>query len=180
MAGGIPTATNVDHVCYTVPDLDAAVSFFVDVIGAELVVRDGPYVDEGGTWMYDHLRMHPRSSLNAALLRLGPTITLELYEVSAPDKRSDHPRPQDNGAPHLSFHVGDVDAAYEYLRGHGLTMHGEPSTHEDGPFVGCRWVHFEAPWGLVLEVVNWPSAMPYESTTDARLARPAWTWDERP
>jgi len=34
---GVPTARSVDHVAFTVPDLDEAIRFFVEVIGGEHV-----------------------------------------------------------------------------------------------------------------------------------------------
>ncbi|MBV8886414.1 MAG: VOC family protein [Chroococcidiopsidaceae cyanobacterium CP_BM_RX_35] len=34
---GIPTARNVDHVGLTVPDLNQALTFFVDVLGADVL-----------------------------------------------------------------------------------------------------------------------------------------------
>lgn len=45
---GIPTARNVDHVGVTVPDLDGAVSFFVDVLGCEVIYRTVPFSDPEG------------------------------------------------------------------------------------------------------------------------------------
>jgi catechol 2,3-dioxygenase-like lactoylglutathione lyase family enzyme len=176
----IPTATNVDHVAITVPDLDEAVRFFVEVIGAELILREGPFEDSETDWMHQQLRMDPRASLTAALLRLGPTLTLELYGVHSPRQRQEQPQPDDVGGMHLSFHVTDLEQAAEYLREQGLTVHGEPVHHEQGNLAGCRWLHFEAPWGLVLEIVSWPAgSMPYESTTSARIAPPCADWQAR-
>lgn len=178
---GIPTATNLDHVCLTVPDLDEAVDFFVDVIGAELIFREGPFVDPETDWMHEHLRTDPRASLMAALLRLGPTTTLELYGIDSPRQRTELPRPDDVGAVHLSFHVRDLDQARAYLEEKGLTLHGEPTHHEEGNLAGARWQHFEAPWGQVLEIVSWPTGpMPYERSTSARLAPTRSDWEARP
>lgn len=161
----IPSLVKTDHVGFVVPDLQDAVSFFVDVIGASVVFMLGPYEaedEDGGTnWMYDQLRLHPRSTLHAALLRLTPELGLELYEVDAPGQRSDHVRAYDIGAPHLAFRVDDFDAAYAYLqKADGITIHGEPQAPDDGELAGMRWLHFETPWGLVLEIDEWP-ASPY-------------------
>jgi catechol 2,3-dioxygenase-like lactoylglutathione lyase family enzyme len=157
----IPSLIKADHVGFVVPDLHEAVTFFVDVIGASVVFMLGPYEaedeDDGKNWMYEQLRVHPRSTLNAALLRLTPELGLELYEIDAPDQRTEHVRPYDIGAPHLSFRVKDFDAAYRYLRQvDGITIHGEPQAPEDGELAGMRWLHFETPWGLVLEIDEWP------------------------
>lgn len=153
--------TAVDHVCFTVPDLDQGISFFEEVIGARLVVRLGPFSAEdepdGRNWMYEQLRVHPSATLHAALLTLGGDQGIELYEVDAPDQRTDHVRPHDIGAPHLSFRVADFDAAYETLLAEErVTIHGEPQAPDEGPLAGMRWLHFETPWGLVLEIDEWP------------------------
>lgn len=176
----IPTLTNLDHVCLTVPDLRQAVDFFLDVFGGEEVLVAGPYEDPETDWMAEHLRTHPRASLRAGLVRMGPTLTLELYEIDAPDARKQAPGTDDVGYVHLSFRVGDLDAARAYLVDRGLTMHGDPTTEGEGsPLEGCRWQHFEAPWGLHLEIVQWPGSMPYEAETDARLTPAFPAWDNR-
>ncbi len=154
--------TAVDHICFTVPDLDAAIAFFEEVIGAHVVYRRlGPFSAEteadGRNWMYEQLRVPPDSTLHAALLRLGTDQGIELYEVDAPDQRTDHVRPHDIGAPHLALRVADFDAAYaSLLEEDRITVHGEVQAPDEGPLAGMRWVHFETPWGLVLEIDEWP------------------------
>ncbi len=164
----IPTLIKADHVGFVVPDLDEAVRFFVDVFGASVVFRLGPFADDPGeSWMYEQLRVHPESTLNAALLALTPNLGLEFYEIDAPDQRPEHVRPHDIGAPHLSFRVGDFDAAYAYLQQvDGITLHGEPQAPDEGDLAGMRWLHFETPWGLVLEIDEWPLS-PYPDDAGA-------------
>jgi catechol 2,3-dioxygenase-like lactoylglutathione lyase family enzyme len=161
----IPTLMRTDHVGFVVPDIDEAIRFFVDVLGAELLFELGPYsVQDGNTdegWMYKQLRLHPKSRLKAALLALTPGLGLELYEIDAPDQQSDHVRPYDMGAGHLAFRVADFDAALDYLRQvDGVTIHGETQSPDDGHLAGMRWLHFETSWGLVLEIDEWPRS-PY-------------------
>ncbi|MDQ1548451.1 MAG: hypothetical protein QOD27_109, partial [Microbacteriaceae bacterium] len=57
MTSGIPGLRGTDHVGFTVPNLDQAERFFVDVIGWTLVYSLGPYShqDEGDDWMLEHL-----------------------------------------------------------------------------------------------------------------------------
>lgn len=158
--------TAVDHICFTVPDLEEAIGFFEEVIGARVVFRRlGPFSAkgeaDGGNWMYEQLRVPPDGTLYAALLALGPDQGVELYEVDARDQHTDHVRPHDIGAPHLAFRVQDFDAACEaLLQEERVTVHGEPQAPDEGPLAGMRWVHFETPWGLVLEIDEWP-ASPY-------------------
>ena len=43
--GVLPGLRGIEHVGLTVPDLDAAVGFFVDVLGCEFVFGDVPFAD---------------------------------------------------------------------------------------------------------------------------------------
>jgi catechol 2,3-dioxygenase-like lactoylglutathione lyase family enzyme len=69
---GIPTARNVDHFGYNVPNLDEAIDFFVEVLGAEEAFRWGPMADR--TTIHDQCRpgsdLCPQSSLSNRL-RMG-------------------------------------------------------------------------------------------------------------
>ena len=47
MAAGLPGLTGVDHIGFTVPDLDQARAFLVDVLGCELMYTLGPFQREG-------------------------------------------------------------------------------------------------------------------------------------
>jgi len=70
----------------------------------------------------------------------------------------------------------------EYLRKQpGVTVQGDPETIEDGgPIHGDRWVYFQTPWGMQMEVLHMPKGMPYEQHTSARLYGPAPSWDAQP
>src|ERR1700730_9452410 len=104
-SAGIPTARNVDHFAITVPDLDQAIQFFVEVLGCEMVYKLGPTQDTEGSWMQERLNVHPRATLHFVMLRCGPNINLEVYEYSAPDQRRELPRNCDWGASHMAFYV---------------------------------------------------------------------------
>lgn len=174
---GIPTATNVDHVAYTVPDLTEAVDFFVDVLGAELLYRLDSVRDDESDWMRRQLDVHPRAHARIAMLRLGPVSNVELFQYEAPDQNRQIPKNSDHGGHHLAFYVQDVDAAAEYLRAQpGVTLMGEPQTIEDGPIAGDRWLYFRTPWGMQMEVLNMPQGMPYERDTSARRFGPCASW----
>lgn len=177
---GIPGGRAVHHIAYTVPDLEQAVDFFVDVIGAELVYRLGPVEDPDGDWMSRKLNVADDASVRIAMLRLGPVTNLELFEYSAPDQRRSLPRNSDWGGHHLAIYVDDVDKAVEYLRDQpGVRVLDDPETIVDGPIAGDRWVYFVTPWGMHLELINMPAGMPYERQTSARLYTPDQTWRNR-
>jgi hypothetical protein len=48
--GGLPGRMAVDHVGYTVPDLDKALDLFVNIFGCRLIFQGGPYDDAGYIW----------------------------------------------------------------------------------------------------------------------------------
>ncbi|MEV5886361.1 nitroreductase/quinone reductase family protein [Streptomyces sp. NPDC052020] len=175
----LPGARAVHHIAYTVPDLEQAVSFFVDVLGAELAYRLGPVEDPEGDWMTRKLGVHPRASAHIAMLRLGPVTNLELFEYTAPDQDRGRPRNSDWGGHHFALYVDDVDKAADYLREvPGVTILGEPETITEGPIAGDRWVYFTTPWGLHMELINMPEGMPYEETTSTRLYHPVERWGD--
>jgi catechol 2,3-dioxygenase-like lactoylglutathione lyase family enzyme len=178
-ARGIPTATNVDHIAYTVPDLEEAVRFFVDVLGADLLYREDT-VRADDDWMREALDVHPRATADIAMLRLGPVTNLELFQYAAPDQNPTGPRNSDVGGHHLAFYVRDIDAATEYLRRRpGVRLLGDgPRTVTSGPIAGDRWLYFLTPWGMQMELISLPDRLPYEDGTPHRRFGPRASWSE--
>jgi len=176
--GGIPSATHVDHIGLTVPDLDEAVAFFVDVLGCELAYELGP-IEREDDFFERQLGVHPRASMRVATLRCGPVTNLEVFEYTAPDQKTKLPKNSDHGGHHLAFFVTDMKAAVAYLREQpGVTVLGDPQT-DSGLIEGNEWVYFLAPWGLQMEVRRWGRGQPYEKTTGVRMFGPEPTREVR-
>ncbi|MBH1938905.1 VOC family protein [Streptomyces sp. AV19] len=170
------TPAAAHHVGCTVPDLEQAVAFFTDVLGAQLAYREGPYEDPGGDWMRRQLGVHPRSAVRIAMLRLGATLNLELFQYEGPGRRREMPRNDDWGGHHLALWADDFDASVRRLAATpGVRLLGEPQRVGEGPIEGTRWVYFTTPWGMHLELVHAPEGQPYERDTAVRLFRPART-----
>jgi catechol 2,3-dioxygenase-like lactoylglutathione lyase family enzyme len=144
----------VDHVAVTVPDLDAAAALLVEVFGAEELYRRRYAPPLGSDEMAVQYGAHVEASYRLAKLRLAGT-DVELFEYTAPDQRTDHPRNADVGGGHLGLRVADVDAAVALLA-------DEPRVRVLGavrqiapphPLAGRRWVYLVTNWGLQLELV---------------------------
>lgn len=153
--GPLPGLRYVDHVAFTVPDLDQAARFFVDVLGAEELYRSQRGPD--AAFMPENFRMPADSALELTMLRLPPNLNVELFQWSGSDLRTERPRHGDAGGHHLAFVVDDVDAAADYLRTvPGVDLLGEvKQVAADSPRVaGNRWTYFTAPWGLLIELVD--------------------------
>jgi len=100
----MPGMRGLDHLGLTVPDVDAAVDFFCDVLGCEELYTLGTFKVEEGDWMTEHLNVHVRAEItNIRMIRIGQSANVELFEYEAPDKREELPRNSDNGAGHLCF-----------------------------------------------------------------------------
>jgi glyoxylase I family protein len=173
----IPTATNVDHVGWTVPDLEAGVDFLVNVLGGEEIFRAGPFSDPSGEWMTDHFAVHPRASTRVVMVRLGSTQVVELLAWDSPDGPGVWPMPSALGATHLAISVGDIGAAMEYLEGHGCVAYGGPLLLEGVPQAGVTILQMQTPIGLWLELFSYPDQeLPYERSTAVRLLPRAEEW----
>jgi catechol 2,3-dioxygenase-like lactoylglutathione lyase family enzyme len=162
MGSGLPGLTRLDHVGFTVPDLAAARRFLVDVLGCEYMYSLGPFHDDVGDWMTEHLGVHPRAVMEQLhFFRCGGQAIFEVFEYAAPDQVDRPPRNSDVGGHHLALYVEDLDAAVAYLRDAGVTVLGDP-TSSRGPSEGQRWVYFLSPWGMQFELVSYPDGKAFD------------------
>lgn len=169
----LPGLTGTEHIGFTVPDIEEAHRFFVDVIGAEYVYTLGPYQHEDD-WMQERLGVHPRAvmrELRFYRCKTGPNFEVFQYETPSDQPQAPQPLNSDIGGHHLAFYVEDLDAAVAYLREQGVDVMGEPtasSRHSEGQ----RWVYFRAPWGMQMELVSFPNGKAYENYTEVKLWHP--------
>ncbi len=171
--GGLPGLRGADHIGFTVPDLEEAVDFFVDVLGCEPFYELGPF-ESDDDWMARHLNVHPRTVMKKLrFMRCGNGSNFEIFEYSSPDQNRAQPKNSDIGGHHLAFYVDDMDAAVAYLKAKGVRVLGEPTVRTQGPSGGQSWVYFLAPWGMQLELVSYPEGKAYERDFDGRLWHPA-------
>lgn len=170
---GIPGLRGTDHIGITVPDLDVAERFFVDVLGAVPVYTLGAKRDDEGDWMQTQLGVHPRTVIREIrFFRLANGSNIELFQYDAADGQAPQPRNSDIGGYHLALYVDDMDAAVEHLRAHDVEILGEPVASV-GASEGQRWLYFRSPWGLQFELVSFPHGKAYESSSPVTLWHPS-------
>jgi glyoxylase I family protein len=161
---GLPGLTGVDHIGFTVPDLEAATRFLVDVLGCEYLYTLGPFEHEDD-WMQEHLGVDPRAVMRRLhFFRCGSAAIFEVFQYEAPDQATRPPRNSDIGGHHVALYVDDLDTAVAHLRAHGVEVMGEP-TRSTGPSEGQRWVYFRAPWGMQFELVSYPGGKAFDRRT---------------
>jgi catechol 2,3-dioxygenase-like lactoylglutathione lyase family enzyme len=171
-ARGIPGLRGTDHVGFTVPDLDQAHEFLVDVLGCEQIyVLGAKQADDD--WMHAHLGVHPRTVIREIrFYRLGHGANFEVFLYESADGQGPQPRNSDIGGYHFAFYVDDLDRAVDYLLAHGVEVMGQPTASKQAA-EGQRWVYFRSPWGLQFELVSFPHGKAYENGADRLLWHPA-------
>jgi glyoxylase I family protein len=150
----------VDHISWTVPDLEAALRFYCDVVGARELYRMGPLdaddlpVDgDGRDWMASHVNV-AGASLTLAMLQLPCGTGFQLAHYAKPASATEMPpRNCDRGGHHLGLKVADVLAATAYLVAHGCTAM-DPIEIDAGPLAGKTNLYLLDPWGHQLELVD--------------------------
>lgn len=124
--------TNIDLVAVVVDAYDPAITFFVDVLGFELV-EDSPSTTGDG-----------RAKRWVVVRPPGAATGILLAQADG-DRQRAVVGDQFAGRVGLFLRVDDFDAAYERMRAAGVTFHGEPRHEPYGDVVvfedvaGNRW-----------------------------------------
>ncbi|MGJ8530758.1 MAG: VOC family protein [Alphaproteobacteria bacterium] len=176
----IPGMRGMEHVGFTVPDINEACDFFEKILGGvTLYTAATNFRVDDSNWMAEHLRVHPRSVITEfRYMRLGNGTNLEIFEYVSPDQNPTPPKNSDIGGHHFAFYVDDMDSAIAFLKENDVVVLGEPTAYEEGPNIGLTWCYFMAPWGLQLEIVSAPNGTVYDNAAkangDMRLFNPAF------
>ncbi|GAB2189247.1 VOC family protein [Sessilibacter sp. MAH2] len=170
----MPGMKGVQHIGFTVPSVDEAVTFFVDVIGCEAFHTIGPFGPFSDNWMTENLNVNKKAVIKVAqMVRCANGTNFEIFEYQSPDQKKEFVKNSDLGGNHIAFYVEDMDDAVKYLKSKGVRILGEPHLFTDTGMKGLTWVYFLTPWGQQLEIVSYPEGQAYEQSTNRRL------WDPR-
>jgi catechol 2,3-dioxygenase-like lactoylglutathione lyase family enzyme len=94
---GLPGLAGTHHVGFTVPDLEAATRFFVDVIGCVQVFEIGP-LESDDDWMQLHLGVDPRAVIRKLrMFRCKTGVSFEIFEYELEGASATPPRSSDVG-----------------------------------------------------------------------------------
>ncbi len=162
MSDSKPLFKRADHVSLTVSDIDEAVTFYTDVMGATLRYRMGPFdaaeiprMDDGRDWTDAHVNV-PDACLYIAMLKLCDNLDMELFQYDRPaDAKTTSPRNCDVGCRHICLEVEDVNVAIKYLDGHGCTPMEGPIVSDSGPGPDSLSWYVLDPFGNQMELVQY-------------------------
>jgi catechol 2,3-dioxygenase-like lactoylglutathione lyase family enzyme len=134
-------------VAVSTPDLDRLVTFYRDVMGAEVVYEGGW---SKGSAIIDEIVGLKDSACRQAMLKLGNAY-LEFFQYESPTPEPGDPeRPVCNhGYTHFCIDVTDIDAEYERLKAAGVRFNCPPPKFEGGPI---RATYGRDPDGNVIEI----------------------------
>jgi catechol 2,3-dioxygenase-like lactoylglutathione lyase family enzyme len=144
----------IDYFGLTVPDLEAAVAFFVGALGCHELYRLGPFQADDD-WMARRLGVDRAAIIPAiVVLACGTGSRLKLFHYAAPDQDTRLPRNSDLGGHHVAFYVEDMEQALRTVRSFGAEVLDQPTVMSDGPSAGETWAYVRTPWGSQIELVH--------------------------
>jgi catechol 2,3-dioxygenase-like lactoylglutathione lyase family enzyme len=139
------TITAMHHAALHVDDLDAALAFWTDVIGATLIQR----ADDVQGADADRITGYSNVSAAVAMVEIGAS-HLEIVTYRSPRLARSGSASRalaDRGWSHVCLLTDDIDAECARLAAAGCTIHSTPADIGDGP--AC---YLDDPWGNMLEL----------------------------
>ncbi len=141
------TIQRMDHVGINVDDLAAAIEFFV-ALGLELESE----AQVEGDWVGRVIGLDAVRAEIAMLQTPDGHSKLELVQFHSPPARDGDAHAPANtlGIRHVTFQVGDVDAAVATVQAHGGELVGEVENYEDI----YRLCYVRGPEGIIVELAE--------------------------
>jgi catechol 2,3-dioxygenase-like lactoylglutathione lyase family enzyme len=160
----------IDHVGLTVPNINQAIEWFEDILGAVAPLTFGPFQ---GAFLEGALNVVAGTQIDQITsLRIGRSANIELFEYESPGQRPDEPRNSDWSGHHVAFYVTDIEAAVEYMDSRGVHRLFGPFSLTDGPAAGQTINYFKTPWNSYIEFISYPNGMAYQQ---APGVHPLWS-----
>lgn len=162
----------INHVGVTVPDIEAATTFLIDALGAQVIYEShsASQPPAGSPDLDRSLNLATGTRLIAArMIQIGNGPDIELFQLQA-DEQREAARPSDFGLQHLAVYADDIEEAVRRFEAAGGSMFSQPSEilfpKEQGE--GNLFCYGQTPWGMMIEFITFPSAMSYENDTPLR------------
>lgn len=145
----------MDHVGFTVSDLDRSIEWYTRLLGEEPIMRkvwEPGYI--GGIVGY------PECSMDCAFWRLPNDLVLELIHYLAPATTTVDMETHNAGNGHLCLLTEDMERDYERMRGHAEFRSPAPIEVPWGPYAGGRVWYLRDPDGITVELIQSPPGGP--------------------
>ncbi len=156
--------TGIQHISYSVTNVDEARRFFVDVLGLTATpIRElsGERVEK----MFGLPGLHMRIA-NVILPDGG---NIELAEYVSPQGKEIDLSTYNAGLAHLALTVDDLQQVYEDLCEKGVHFVHAPLWAKEGALTGWGICHFYGPDGITVELMEPPRGVELDPATGFRL-----------
>jgi catechol 2,3-dioxygenase-like lactoylglutathione lyase family enzyme len=170
------TFRGIDHVGWTVPDLEAATQFLEQAFGAEVIYDSHPKTSppQAGACIEQQLGLPPGGQVvQIRLVRLANGASLELFEVARAPQQSPATI-VDLSFTHIGLYVDDLAAAMQRFEAAGGRLLSEPHALkgvEAGS--GNEFVYGHTPWGALVELLTYPAGVQLPTPSVPRWTPPA-------
>ncbi len=145
--------TGIDHMSYTVSNLERSLEFYVGLLGFEVL-----WQREITNQYFRDIVAFPDCVVKAAHLRVpGSTHKLELFEYTTPRGTPADVRTNNPGSSHVSLYVDDLHAAYEELTAQGVRFRSPPIAIDAGANDGSYALYMLDPDGITVELFQPPT-----------------------
>ena len=151
----ITGTTGLDHVGFSVLDLDRSITFYSLLLEREPIMRRRyPEQYVARVVGYDEIDM------DVAFFEIGDSgVVLELLEYRRPPCARVDMETYNVGNAHLCLIVGDLQAEYDRLLPHGIAFRSEtPVDIPIGPYKGGKACYLRDPDGISIELLEPPSS----------------------
>ncbi len=150
---GAAAVLAVDHVGFTVSDLDRSIDWYSTLLDEPPLLRrvwDESYIGD--------VVGYPGCRMDCALWRLPGGSMLELLRYEQPEGASVDMETFNAGNAHLCLQVADLDAQYRRLRAIAAFRSEQPVAIPAGPYRGGRVCYLRDPDGISVELIELPAA----------------------
>ena len=149
-SSNVPAVTGINHLSFTVANIEATLAFFCEVLGAELLSLSKAANPTGVRL----LTGVPEAEVRFAFLGFGMQ-RIELVEYSSPaDRQTFLPRPCDTGFAHLALNVTNVPMLIAKAAHYQFHPIGETIEMLGGVDKGKTATYLRGTDGLTLELIG--------------------------
>lgn len=152
--------TGIQHISYTISDIDEAVEFFVHKLG----LKATPVREVSGE------RVETIVGFKGLHMKISNVITpgngnIELIEYVKPSGTMLELATCNTGVAHLAFTVDDVEKTYQDLAARGVKFVSPPQWASAGALKGWGICYFRGPDGITMEIMEAPRGVKLHPAT---------------
>ena len=152
--------TGIQHVSYTVSDIDAARDFFTETLG----LRATPVRDLSGERIEKMVGM-PDVHMRLCNIVLPDNGNIELVQYLSPTGGTVDLTPSNTGLAHLALTVNDMQQVFEELCEKGVHFVHAPLWAKEGALQNWGLCRCYGPDGITIELMEAPEGVPLDAAT---------------